>query len=231
MTRIATAARLAGLFSLLTIIGGVIAEGYVSGRFIDFGNAASTAANIQNHSGTFYFGFALYMIEMGCQIVATAYFYEVFRPVDRSLNLASTFLELTGCVIKATSRIFFIVPLLILNGRAPYWSTFSSEQLQALSMILLRINDRGAAMALVFFGLALPVRGFLIYRSTFLPRFLGVLSMISSAGWLLFIYPPLGYQLFNVTALVALVASAVSIFWLLKYGVDERKWHAIQQGS
>jgi len=227
MTRITTVARLAGLFTFITIVAGGFAQGYASESLIDFGDAAATANNIRNHSGLLYLGFAIYMIEMGCQIVATALFYEVLRPVDRSLNLTAALLSLAGCVIKAMSRLFFIAPLLVLNPRVPYLNVFTGDQLQALSLLLLAINDRGAAIALLFFGMSTPLKGYLMYRSTFLPRILGVLGMISGALWLTFIYPPLGYRLFNVTAGVALIASVVLIYWLLRYGVDENKWKAL----
>jgi len=79
-------------------------------------------------------------------------------------------------------------------------------------------------MALIFFGFSTPLKGYLIFRSTFLPRFLGVLGIVSGVGWLTFLYPPLAYRLFPFTAGFGLLASAVLIFWLLVFGVDEEKW-------
>jgi hypothetical protein len=211
VNNIKTTARFAGLFSLLTIVAGGFAQGYASGRLIHFGDAAATAANMRAHSGLLYLGFAIFMIEMACQIVATALFFELLRPVNRSVNLAAALLSLAGCIIKAFSRVFFLAPLLVPND-------------PALSLLLLGINDRGAAMALLFFGFSTPLKGYLMYRSTFLPRIVGILGMVSGAGWLLFLYPPMGYAWFNVIAAVGLIASVVLIFWLLVYGVDETRW-------
>jgi hypothetical protein len=103
-------------------------------------------------------------------------------------------------------------------------SAFSVEQLQALALLLLKVNDRGAAMALVFFGVYALLTGYLILRSTFLPRFLGVLSVLGGLGWLSFLYLPLGYRLFPYIAALGLLGAISLIFWLLIFGVNEQRW-------
>jgi len=105
-------------------------------------------------------------------------------------------------------------------------SAFNQEQLQALSLLLLKLNDRGAAMALAFFGFYAVLTGYLIIRSTFLPRILGVLSVIAGVGWLTFLYPPLGYRLFFYIAPFSLLGAVALILWLLVFGVNEQKWNA-----
>ncbi len=216
-------ARMAGLFFLLTILGGIFAQGFVSERLIDFTNAAATATNILTHKGMFQMGFTVYLIEMACQVATAALFYVLLRPVSKSVALTAAFLELTGCIIKAFARVFFIIPLFVLGG-APALSAFTAQQSQSVALLLLKINDQGAAMALAFFGFSTVLNGYLIIRSTFLPRFLGVLGMLSGLGWLTFLYPPLGYRAFPIIALLGLVGSAATIFWLLVFGVNEQKW-------
>src|SRR5579859_3308926 len=144
-------ARITGVFYLLTILTGIFAQGFVSGTLVVDGDAAATATNILTHRGLFELGFTFYLIEMSCQIAMTALFYDLLEPAGRSVSLVAAFLGLAGCVIKTMSRLFFIAPLFILGG-AHDLSVFSAAQLQALALLFLKVNDRGAGIALAFFG-------------------------------------------------------------------------------
>src|SRR3979490_2866748 len=183
-------ARITGVFYLLTILTGIFAQGFVSGSLVVDGDAAATATNILTHKSLFQLGFAVYLIEMACQIAITALFYDLLKPAGRSVSLLAAFLGFAGCVMKTLSRLFFIAPLFILGG-AHYLSVFSAEQLQALALLFLKVNDHGAAIALVFFVFYALLTGYLIIRSTFLPRLLGALAVLASLGWLSFLYLPL----------------------------------------
>ena len=216
-------ARITGAFYLLTILTGIFAQGFVSGSLVVDGDAAATATNILMHKSLFQLGFAVYLIEMACQIAMTALFYDLLKPAGRSVSLVAAFLGLTGCIIKTLSRLFFIAPLFILGG-AHYLSVFSAEQLQALALLFLRVNDHGAGIALAFFGFYALLNGYLIIRSTFLPRILGVWSAVAGLGWLTFLFPPLGYRLFPYVAVFGLLGSVLLILWLLVFGVNEQRW-------
>ena len=216
-------ARITGVFYLLTILTGIFAEGFVSGRLVVDGDAATTAINILTHKSLFQAGFAVYLIEMACQVAITALFYELLKPAGRSVSLVAAFLGLAGCVIKTFSRVFFITPLFVLGG-AHFLSVFTPDQLRALALLFLKVNDRGAAVALVFFGFYALLTGYLIIRSTFLPRILGVVSVLGGLGWLSFLYLPLGYSLFPYIAGVGILGAGSLIVWLLVVGVNEQRW-------
>jgi len=216
-------ARIAGVLYLLTILAGMFSAGFATGKLVVSGDAAVTANNILAHRGLFQLAFAVYIIEMACQVALTALFYLLLKPAGRSVSLVAAFLGLTGSIIKTFSRVFFIAPLLILGG-AHYLSVFSAEQLQALALLFLKVNDRGAGIALVFFGFYAILTGYLIIKSSFLPRVLGVISVVGGFGWLTFLYPPLGGRLFPFIAIFAILGAAALIFWLLVFGVKEQRW-------
>ncbi len=216
-------ARMAGLSYLLTILAGVFAQSFVSDRLVDFGDAAATATNILTHKTLFQWGFSVYLVEMVCQIASTVLFYFLLRPVSRSVSLLAAFLGLAGCAIKAFSRLFYVAPLFILGGDR-YLDVFRPEQLQALALLLLKVNDLGAGIALAFFGFFALLKGYLIARSTFLPRILGILSMLAGLGLLSFLSPTLGNRMFPYVAAVSLLGAVAQILWLLVFGVNEPRW-------
>ena len=216
-------ARIAGALYLLTILTGIFAQGFVSGTLVVDGDAAATATNILTHKSLFELGFTVYLIEMACQIAITALFYDLLKPAGRSISLMAAFFGLAGCIIKTFSRLFYIAPLFVLGG-AYYLNVFSPEQLQSLALLFLKVNDHGAAIALVFFGFYALLTGYLILKSTFLPHIMGVLSVLGGLGWLTFLNQPLGYRLFPYVALVGLLGAAALILWLLVVGVNEQRW-------
>ena len=218
-----TKARLAGAFYLLTILTGILAQGFISARLIVAGDATATANNILTHDGLFRLGFAIYMIEMVCQIIMTVLIYDLLKPVNRSISLLAAVVGLVGCGIKTFSRLFYFAPLLVLGG-THYLSVFSGEPLNAVALLFLRVNDIGAGIALVFFGFYAILRGYLVIRSTFLPHVLGWLGVLGGIGWLAFLSPPFGERVFSVIAVVGIIGSLANIAWLLVVGVNEQRW-------
>src|SRR5437016_8258071 len=103
-------ARITGALYLLTMLTGIFAQGFVSRTLVVDGDAAATAANLLAHKSLFQLGFAVYLVEMACQIAMTALFYDLLKPAGRSVSLVAAFLGLAGSVIKTFSRVFFIVP-------------------------------------------------------------------------------------------------------------------------
>jgi hypothetical protein len=223
-------ARATGAFYLLALVGGVFAQGFVSERLVNFGDAAATASAILSHKALFQTGFAVYLVELACQVAMTALFYVLLKPAGRVLSLLAAFLGLTGCMVKTVSRLFFIAALLVLGGKNDL-SVFRADQLQALALLFLKINDHGAAIAMVFFGFYALATGWLILRSRFLPRFLGVLAIAGGAGWLSFLYQPLGYRLFPYIAPLALLGALALTLWLLVRGVNETRWNERAEGA
>jgi hypothetical protein len=110
-------------------------------------------------------------------------------------------------------------PLLVLESGSSL-SAFTAEQVQALALILLKLNAQAFDIYLIFFGLCCVLNGYPIFRSTFLPRILGVLSLIDGLGWVTFPIPPLANYLFPFIAAAAAIAELPLQLWLIVMGVN-----------
>ncbi len=218
-----TKARLVGLLLLITMVGGGFAQGFVAGSLIVSGDATATANNILTHEPLYRLGFAIYLIEMACQIAMTVLLYDLLKPVSKTGSALAAAFGLIGCTIKTLARLFFLAPVLVLGG-AHYLSVFDPNQLQALAFFSLRVNYTVETIAMVFFGLATLVQGYLVFRSTFLPRALGVLSAVGGLGWLTYLYEPLALRLESWIVGTALIGALATVLWLLVKGVDEQRW-------
>jgi hypothetical protein len=218
-------ARATGLLFLTTIVLGIIAQAFISDRLISFRDPARTASNILANESLYRTGFTLYMIEMASQVTETVLLFHLLKPVNRRIATLALVFGLVGCTIKIFSRVFYLVPLIILKQGTV--GVFAANHLPSLSMILLHVNDRGAGVALGFFGIETVLESWLVVKSTFLPRWLGVVGIVAGIGWLTFLSPTLGYAVFNLVAPMALIGALAMIGWLLVKGVDEVRWRAL----
>jgi len=218
-----TLARVTGALSLLVLFGGIVAQGVIANGLVVPRDAAATATNILAQPKLWALGFTIFLVEMAAQTAMTTLFYLLLKPASRTAALLSLVFGLVGCTIKTLARAFYYAPLLVLGG-ASYLSVFDTSQLQALSLLLIKINNQIAGIALVFFGISTFCQGYLIVKSTFLPRFLGIIAIVSGLGWLTWTYPALGSALFYPLIIVAMLGLLLTSGWLLVRGVDEQRW-------
>ncbi|MGA3292525.1 MAG: DUF4386 domain-containing protein [Candidatus Acidiferrales bacterium] len=219
-------ARIAGVFYLITIVTGIFGEVFVRGRLIVYGDAAATATNILAHQTLLRLGFALDLIPV--YIVVTVLFYDLFKPVNRSLSLLAAFFSLAGCAIGALNSLFQLAPLLVLRGEQ-YLSIFNAGQQQALALMFLELRAQGFDICLVFFGFYCILIGYLIFRSTFLPKILGVLMAIAGLGYLInsfatFLSPAFAIHLIPYVLAPGLLGEGSLTVWLLAVGVNVQRW-------
>ena len=216
-------ARMAGVCQLLEALTAGFGEVIVLGRLVVAGNAAATAANILGHERLFWLGFASSLIGVAFHIAWALLLYELLKPVNRSVSLLAAFVILVGCAIQALTSLFYLAPLLVLQGGSSV-SAFTAEQLQALALVFLRLNDYAFDIYLVFFGLWCVLTGYLIFRSTFLPRVLGVLLAISGLGWVTYLSPPLAHHVYPFIAAASALGEIPLELWLIVKGVNVQRW-------
>jgi hypothetical protein len=227
MKRIAEAsphpsARITGVVYLLYFLTAVLGEFLLKGLVVD-GDAAATATNILAHQPLYRLGLATGLIATVGYVAVTAFFYDLFKPVDRTLSLLAAFFSLVGCAILAFGSLFQLAPFVVLGG-AQYLNEFKVEQLQSLVLMSLQLNTEAANIYLVFFGFYDLLIGYLIFRSAFLPRILGVLMMLAGLGWLTFLSPPFGNHLSPYNLVLGFVAELLLMLWLLVRGVNIPRW-------
>jgi hypothetical protein len=214
-------ARVSGVFYLLEMLTGGFAL-FVLRRLGVSGDAAATATNILAHQSLLQLGFAANLLGFACYVAVTGLFYDLFKPVNRSLSLLAAFFSLVGCTIGAVSCLFYLAPLVVLGG-AQYLSVFNVEQVQALGLMCLKLYGQCFNMSFVFFGFYCLLIGYLIFRSSFLPRILGAGMAIAGLGWLTFLSPALAHDL-SPYILAAGLGEVSLTLWLLVVGVNAPMW-------
>lgn len=105
-------------------------------------------------------------------------------------------------------------------------SVFKTEQLQALAYMFFKLYSQAYNISLVFFGFYCLLIGYLIFKSTFLPRILGVLMAIAGLGWLTFLSPPFGQKYLYPYILAAAIGEGTLLLWLIVAGVNAERWKA-----
>jgi hypothetical protein len=217
-------ARIAGLLYLIAGIAYSYADGSVAGKLVVYEDAAGTARNILANEPLFRWGFAAALISTVCFITVTLLLYDIFRPVNRSIALLAAFFSLTGCTIQALSSLCHLAPLVVLGGEQ-YLSAFKVEQLQALVLLFLELRRETTSIFMEFFGVYNVLIGYLIFRSTFLPRILGVFMAIAGLTYQVFLSPSLANRLFHsVVAPAGTLGELSLILWLLVMGVNAQRW-------
>src|SRR3989440_12564186 len=216
-------ARMAGVFEFLEGTGSAGGQVVILGGLVVAATVARTPAYFLAPEPLFWLGFASSLIAVAFHIAWAFLFYELFKPVNRSVSLLALCVILVGCAMQALTSLLYLAPLLVLQGGSSL-SAFTPHQLQALALVFLKLNAQAFDVYLVFFGLWCVLIGYLICRSTFLPRILGVLLAIDGVGWMLYLSPPLAQQLFPLIAVASGLAELPLMLWLLVVGVNAERW-------
>jgi hypothetical protein len=174
--------RFAGLLYVLTSFVGFFAMGYVPSKLIVHGNAAATASNIAASETLFRLGIAGELIGQAGFIFVALALYELLKGVNRRHASLMVTLIVVSIPIAFVNELNSIAALVLVRG-ADFLSIFEKPQRDALAMLFLNLHHHGFVVAEIFWGLWLFPLGLLVYRSRFLPRFLGVWIILAGFAW------------------------------------------------
>jgi len=218
-------ARMAGLFYLIYILTTVLAS-VVRSKLIVFGDAAATANNIMGSELLFRIGFVTQLVSAVFFLLAAWALYVLLKPVNKNLALLFLLLNLGGVAVECINMLNLFAALQFFSG-ANYLNVFQTGQLQAMAMSFLNSYSNGFIIAQIFYGTWLLPLGYLVFKSGYLPRLLGILLMIDFFGVLVwffqfFLFPSYGVVSYPSYA-VGFIAEVSLSLWLLIKGVKNQK--------
>ncbi len=213
--------RIGGVLYLIIIAGGILGDALIRGTVIVPDDAATTADNLQSMGALWRFGVAAEFVMLLCTTVLALILFILLRPVSRDLAILAVFFNLVTVAVEGLNELRML-------GDAAYLAAFTPEQLDALASLALESYSNGFRANLVFFGCECVVLGYLIYRSDFLPRAIGVLMAIAGACYLVnslavLAAPGLAERI-APSIILAFVGEISLCLWLLFKGVDIEKW-------
>ena len=218
-------ARMAGSFYLIYILTTALAA-VVRSRIIVFGDAAATANNIMGSQLLFRLGFVTQLVSAVFFLLAAWALYILLKPVNKNLALLFLLLNLGGVAVECINMLNLFAALQFFSG-ANYLNVFQTGQLQAIAMSFLNSYTNGFKIAQIFYGTWLLPLGYLVYKSRFLPRLLGIVLILDFFFWTsyffqFFLFPDSGVLILPASAVGFIAEFSISL-WLLIKGVKEQK--------
>ncbi|MBK7201009.1 DUF4386 domain-containing protein [Candidatus Amarolinea dominans] len=233
MNSVNKSARMAGLLYLIYMVFHISADVIGRSRLIVFGDAATTARNIAASASQFRIGVVGDLVAAALFLLTAWALYVLLKPVNENIALLFLLLNLGGVAIQCSSDLFLIAGQLLLSG-ADYLKVFPADQLSALAMLSLVLHKNGFAIAQIFYGAWLFPLGYLVFKSGFLPRILGIVLMLHCAFWLMtalqfFLFPGLA-AITYISWPLGFIAEFGLTLWLLIMGAKGQKPAANEAG-
>jgi hypothetical protein len=216
-------AGIAGALYLVVIISAGFAETVGRGKLIVSGDAAATATNILAHESLYRLGGAADIVNLMCDVAMAVILYDLLRPVSRTIALLSAVYKLMGDAVMTVTTLYHLGALIFL-ANTPYLNVFSADQLKVQAFESIRFHSQAYNIAMVFFGLNCVSLGYLVYKSTFLPRVVGVVLAIGGTCYVVnsftrFIAPTAATHLFPYILWPGLVGEVSVALSLLVVGI------------
>jgi uncharacterized protein DUF4386 len=209
-------ARLSGVFQALEGLPAVFGQTIVLGMLVVNGNPSATAHNILANETLYQIGFAIPLLAVGFHITWALLIYQLFRVVNRTINQLALLVILVGCALQTAAAVVYLSPLLYLQA--------GFTQLDTV-LLLINLSHLTFDVYIIFFGLWCVLLGYLIVRSTFMPRVIGVLLVADGLGWMTYLVPPFATSIFPAIAVLGGIAEFSLLFWMLIFGVNSERWY------
>lgn len=226
-------ARIAGVLYAIVTVTALFAEIGVRSRLITFGDPNRTVTNIITRAPLYRLGAGADITAFLCDIGIAVLLFRLLEPVSRTLSLTAAFFRSAHATIAAINTINYIAPLIFLGGGVALAAT--TGQSQELVMASLRLHGIGYNVALLFFSVHCVLCGYLIVRSTFLPRPLGVLLAIAGVCYLIngysaIVAPEFKRAIYPYVLIPAGLGEWSLMIWLLMARVNRERWYAMNSG-
>lgn len=217
--------RIAALLYLLNGLPAPFALLYVPSVVIVSGDAAATASNLRNSEGLFRAGMAVELFSATVAIFAILAFYRLLKPVSHKHALAFTVLFLIATPISYLNLLNDLAALTFARGPGFLAAAFDRAQLDAFTLLFLRLHNQGIALAQIFWGLWLFPFGFAVLRSTFIPRFVAIATIVAGCGYVIassvMLFLPPSVRGFADLAMI-LGLGELAFLWLLVRGARDQ---------
>jgi hypothetical protein len=225
-------ARIGGLAYLIIIVAGALGELFIRNKIIVSGDAMATAHNIAASPLLWRIGITGDLIMHVCDLILAMVYYLLFRRVNKNLAMLSVLFGLIQTAVLVANKLNLMMPLFLL-GSEDYLKAFDPHQLQVLAYVAVKAHGHGFAIGLIFFGFECLIDGYLIFKSGFLPRILGVLILIAGLCYLtnsfvLILFPAISDSIFQIILTPTFIAELSMGLWLLIKGVDITKWNKLE---
>jgi hypothetical protein len=227
MKSVQNTARLAGVLYLVIAVAAIIAHFYVPSRIIVPDDAAATINNIMASESLFRVGgIGSELVVLLSEVVLSILLYVLLKPVSKTLSLLAAVSRIVMTTIHGLNLVNYFFVLLLVGG--DYQTAFDPVQLQALVTLFLDAHSYGFIIGIAFLTLHVFTLAYLIFKSRYFPRILGILFMIAGVGYLIDSFVLLLTNAYQTTpvfiAIPIAIAEIAFPLWLLIKGVNSQQW-------
>jgi len=218
-------ARIGGIIYLMIIVFGVLGEIFIRGTLVIPGDAMATANNIMTSQSLWRIGITGDIMMHVFDIPLMLVFYILLKPVNKNLALMVVLFNLIQTAVLVANKSNLLMSLFLLEN----FKSFEPGQLNALVTTFVKLHDHGFGVGLIFFGFECLIVGYLIFRSGYFPKILGVGMQIAGLSYLvnsfaLLLAPAFAMMIYPAILLPPFLAELSLCLWLLLKGVNVQQW-------